>query len=365
MRIIHLPDIHAGHVRLKTELLHEHFKRLVYPQLTKDMDLLVIGGDFFHTLLDLNSDDAFYANTIITELRELAEINDFYIRIIRGTFSHDRLQNRFFTKHIEKNNTRVRLFQTPDIEYIERFDIWVLYKPDDIPHDNIWESLVDLIKQQNINQVDLFINHGYFEHMFPDNIPKKPHGMLSRELVEPYVKGVILNGHIHLPSIRGKVINGGSLERHQFGEDEDRGFFIINYNPITGKVDYEFIKNPYTPLYLTYILEKNNIDDFNDWVRHLDIGETEELNIRVITDDPSIKPAVSQIARNVYPDVKLICRGVKREKYEYENINTVMRRDLVMLTENNLVEKLQQHIQEKFHQKMEADTIHSLLGAVS
>ena len=357
IRLLHLPDIHFGHPQIKAEVIHDHLKEIVYPYLNDDLDILSIDGDFFHTLLDMNSLDGFHVNTVISELRELAVIHNFLIRVVRGTFSHDRLQNRFFIKHKDSDTHRVKVFQKPELEYIKEFDIWILYKPDDLPEENVWENMCKLIDQQHIDKVDIFINHGYFEHLLPKNIPHIPHGMLNAIEVKKKVKGVTLNGHIHRPGVYEGVISGGSFERLQFGEEEDKGFFIVDYNKEKHTVKYEFIKNTLAIPFKTFTLPKNkDLSSFKDWVYDLKLNKDEDVRIRVITNDTTLKPALLHIVREVTPKAVLLLKKVKEENLT-ELTTVVEKVELPILTEENLPFKIKEYLSDKYSKDIDINTI--------
>lgn len=365
MKIVHLPDLHMGHPNVIAAIMHEHLKLVVYPVLDESVDMLVIGGDFFHTLLDMNSTAAFHVNTIIMELRELAMYNNFLIRIVRGTFSHDRLQNHFFIKHKDTDTHRVRLFQKPEVEYIEEHDLWILYKPDDLPYDDVWSKMVELIEQQHIDAVDIFVNHGYFEHLLPRNLPHKPHGVLNALKVRESVKGVTLNGHVHRPGVYENVISGGSFERLQHGEEEDKGFFVVNYDKKEKKITYEFIKNPYAPIFKTFTLPNDSeLDLFKNWVTKMNVDKAEEINIRVITTNSSLKPALSTILHDRFPKASLL---LKREKDEtvFEEAVMTEKVELPILTKENLSIKIKEHIESKFSKILEIEKIDIILEGIT
>ena len=56
----------------------------------------MFGGDFFDSALTMNSDSGLYAAMIIDEVIGLAKQYKVFVRVITGTFFHDRHQNRFF-----------------------------------------------------------------------------------------------------------------------------------------------------------------------------------------------------------------------------------------------------------------------------
>ena len=87
-----IADIHFGAIRpeqLYTEL-KESFLDFIKD---KYLDMIVIAGDFFNSIISLNSQSALKAFKFMRELVEICEKNEIkYVRIIEGTLSHDNLQ---------------------------------------------------------------------------------------------------------------------------------------------------------------------------------------------------------------------------------------------------------------------------------
>ena len=348
MKILHLPDAHAGHPKVSAFLLHKHFHEFVYPELKKNIDLLVIGGDFFHTLLDMNCAPAFYVNSIIHELKELAINHKFLIRVLRGTFTHDRLQNQMFKIEGEDDSV-VKIINTPCVEKLDEFDITILYKPDDLPQKDTWGELLNILEKSGIDKVDILINHGYFSHMVPDNIPGKIHGVLSWDDVKHKVLGFVLNGHVHTPGVYEKVVSGGSFERLAHGEEEAKGFFIVDYDPSTKHSSFEFIENTHALLFKTINLTNidNPIEEFENWINKIEIGEADDLHVRVFSSNTTIKNALNVILRNKYPEAKL--KIVKEGTIDVEDpeMISLVRKELPIITPDNLPGKLTEHIKQK------------------
>jgi hypothetical protein len=305
----------------------------------------------------MDSKAAFHINSIIFELKEMAIAFNFKIRVIRGTFTHDRYQNRLFLRHGESSGV-VKVFQKPDIEYIKDLGVWIMYKPDDLPQEDVQDVLNDMLKTQHINSVDILINHGYFDYMVPMNMHIKPHGVLLQEKVESIVSGFILNGHVHTPSINGKIISGGSFERFKFGEEESKGFFIIDYDIENKTMKYEFIENHLTPIYKTIDLlhEEDPISIFKKWISETEFNKDLDINIRVIIKDKTLQPALGVILNNKYRQAKLSIKSTRNED-EYIEPATIQKIELPILTPDNLSTKIQEYIKDKFQQSISLDSI--------
>jgi len=242
-----LTDVHLGNPGIDPKMLHLKFKKYLYPEL-KNIDILVLGGDFWDTLLHMDSPSSLTAVSIIGELMEMAYEYDYVLRILRGTITHDRNQNQFFQI---SDDGRIRTINSIDIEYLERFDQWILYMPDDIPGDHM-EIAKQKMRDLQLDKVDVIIHHGYFAHMLPPGIPMEPPHTLTVDKVNAaFSPIVVFNGHVHTPGVYRNVISGGSFERFAHGEEHNKGFFLVDVNKSQRTVSSRFIINEDATVYVT------------------------------------------------------------------------------------------------------------------
>jgi len=369
IKICFFADIHYGQHRLRPDKIYADFHKFVYPYLNDELDILCIGGDFFHILLDMSSQYGFYVTLLINELIELAFKHDFYIRVIRGTFSHDRNQSQMFVtlpkyKSIQKDNERIKYFNSLALEYIKKYDLWFLYKPDDINMNNIYSKIYKLLKENSIDKVDIFMNHGYFKHMLPDVIKDKEQS-LDYELIKKYIKGVVLNGHVHQPSIYEKVISSGSFERFAFNEEENKGFFIINYNKRTNNIDYKFIINKDALIFKTLDLlditdEKEILKLYKKYIKQF-IGHKDKIFLNILTTNNTLLYVFKKIASEFNLNINITKSANKQNITEIEEIqiNTI---DLPLLTKDNICDYIHEFVLNKFSIKLYKDEIKKLIA---
>ncbi len=88
MKITFLTDIHIGNPKVYLDRITESLHKYAYPELITSQ-LILLGGDFFDCLLNINSDAGIRAIYIIDELIELCLSKNIYLRVLRGTFSHE------------------------------------------------------------------------------------------------------------------------------------------------------------------------------------------------------------------------------------------------------------------------------------
>ena len=249
-----LPDVHIGKPRLQPQRLHEHLSTLVYPRI-QELDMLVFGGDFFDSALSMNSDAGLHAAMIIDDILTLATKHKTFVRVVTGTFFHDRYQNRMFEIKADRCGLidgvpLLSVFDKITYEYIKPLRLSMVYCPDNQVGD-ITVQLLGLLKSHKLDKIDFLCSHGYYDIMLPRGITHKPPNLINYTAISPRIRGYILNGHIHIPNVKDKLISGGSFERLSHGEEHDKGYYIVNYDPITGNKSYEFIVNEMTNEFIT------------------------------------------------------------------------------------------------------------------
>lgn len=362
IRTVFLSDLHTGNPRIPAAVGHDHLRQILYPQLINNqIDLLVIGGDFFHTLLSLNSVDGFHAILIAQELLMIASRERFLIRVLRGTFSHDRYQNRLFLQqehnseleieHIINGDSLVKIIDTVTVEHINSLNIDLLFVPDDLAKLDVYDLINQQLQQSQLTQVDMVFSHGYFEHLLPKDIPLFPPNTLSYNKLKHLVKGVVLNGHVHTPSIYHNVVSGGSFERFQHGEEEDKGFFIVDYDRKSHQVIYNFIKNDLTLLFkaidLVGLTSEEALAKYKQILDELlSRAKMLPIYVQLLVDDTALKHALEAYTKENYPDV--VCSSKKRH-VTIQHLDEIKFSvtDLPLITEQNLAEMIYNKLQEQ------------------
>lgn len=324
--LLAISDIHVGCPRMNPHLLHEKFKKYIYPQITESTNILFICGDFFDTLLNLNAYASFEAMDIIKELKFLCRKCNCDLRILRGTFTHDRNQPKHFVNGENPNDLTVRLFDTMSIEHHEKTGLDILYMPDNLVSNDIYEDIRQLLEKHNLEKVDILVHHGYFKHMLPEALLTKglPHGCLEVERISKYVRGCVLNGHVHISSIYQNVISIGSFERLTHGEEEPKGFYRIDIK--NGIYSFEFIENEDANIFKTFNLQSYSAEDamhvFEEkWLQIIpSFRDDEPVRIRIVSGDKSVIEGCSQLAKSQYDNVIIDQASVVKRENLIENI---------------------------------------------
>jgi len=354
-----LSDIHLGNPNIPAHIIYNNFRKYVYPTL-KNIDILTISGDFFDAALNLDTKFALIAISIIDDLKEIAIQEDFLIRVLRGTFSHDRTQLHFFNKNQDDN--RVRVFSFLSYEYIKELDLKILYIPDDIPLDDLKENIFELFEKNNIKKVNIALTHGYYQPLLPAGL-EKIIDSLPIEILDK-VSNVICNGHIHVSSIYKNVLTIGSFERMAHGEESDKGFYILEYHTDKPNFTYTFIKNEEAFVFKTInvTFQKTHDDAVNFFVGEVKkvYSEHKRVFIRIISEDSLLNYILSKYCKNRFPNVLLTLRKNKVKKIQLPK-NKIFK--LPILTPDNISHHIKLLLAENFNIKETATRIAKTLEA--
>lgn len=369
---IAIADVHIGNPRMSTRELYLKLKRYLYPRLRKKpgdedkVDVLFVCGDFFDTLLTMNTESSIIAVTIIDDLVALALEYGFLIRVIRGTYTHDRNQCRFFNKRY-KDLDVVKVYETMGLEHIESVDKWVMYTPDNLPYENQIEEMEKLLRDNQLSSVDILINHGYLDFMLPEGIPTPKNVLYANVLKEKIIPhGICLSGHVHKAvATASGVISIGSFDCFAHGEeDTKKGYCFIRERD--GVFSCEFIVNedacPFRTIRLKDGTDGTEFVRFQHWYDTLVENKpklVDQLHIRLISDDASLTEACSQYARTKYEDVVIDKNIISTKEQVIENVNTELD-ELPVITPGNLGELILP-IAQKCHNNVTLQDVASVL----
>ncbi len=348
IRGIAISDLHLGCPRVPAAHTHQALQEWLYPQLTDNLDILFISGDFFDTLLDMDGKAGYVAVNIINDLYELAVKHKFYIRILRGTFKHDRRQVQFFnlneTLTLHKS-PQILVVDEAKIEYISALNLHVMYLPDEL-HDDIYSIINCLLKQHRLTQVDFIINHGYFEHLLPKGIPHIPKNTLNLDRVQTYVKGCIFNGHVHTANVYRNVINVGSFDRLAHGEESPKGYFKFTYD--FHKVQSAFVENKSASWFKTYTYDEHTtLNQFIKWVEAQHLRSDYLYHLRLYGPDRPIRVELETYIQTKYDLVRITRKLTNEVSTDMNDVEDTDEVELLPLTEQNLPNTIEQFLDYK------------------
>ena len=141
MKIVVGSDFHIGNKRLSHDNFLLNVETYLYPEL-RDCDVFIIAGDFFDRMLKLDEKATHVAVKVINDILEIGQINKMAIRVLRGTFTHDKNQNELFWTLAEGMDIDLDYISSLSISTIKKeMRLKVLYIPDNL----VYQSSSDCI----------------------------------------------------------------------------------------------------------------------------------------------------------------------------------------------------------------------------
>lgn len=299
IKITVLSDLHAGHTAIPVTQLTRHLEEYFMPKALSS-DIVIINGDFFDTLLDLSDPRAYIIMQFINKLLDLTNQHDILVRVVRGTFSHDRNQLQFFES---EEWSHVKYFKTLAIEYIEGLGIHIMYIPDDLHVMNIRDAVEDVLSANGLDKVDLICNHGYLTHLVPENIPSITNKAIDSDWISSKTQ-LLVNGHIHQLSIYKNLISCGSFEAMTHADTGPVGFIYIEYNKDNNSFEWEHVENLKSRKFVTFTSKEVGdtcINSFIKWLKTISLGTILGLNIAIKVSDTLVRPILQNYARDMFP----------------------------------------------------------------
>lgn len=362
LNIIELSDVHLGHRTTETESIVDNLLVLLpdVPSMT-DVDMIIIAGDLFDRLLNLSQLEVFIIHEWIYSLLHLCEKHDIVLRVLEGTPSHDNKQNRLIPEINARSNLNVDIqyFSTLAIEYIERFDIHVLYIPDEY-HAEASQTLAEarlLISEHNLTQVDFAVMHGQFDYQVPTPLLNRiPHH--DSEAYLELVKYNIFIGHIHQHSQYKRILVAGSTSRLQHGEEEDKGIIKVTvYN--NGDFSATFVVNKGAKIYKTLDVSTQEITSAMDYIKSIVTMVPDGSYIRIRANQDDVIVNSLRELRTTYPQITW---SVQTDKAVSSKIALVNRPEVTMdnLHSNTIPTLLENRVSKKY----DGDTVLEMISTI-
>lgn len=296
INIISMSDQHLGHPKTKTKNIINAIKKTLFnSKELKEADILILGGDWTHSLLSFSGETPGEIFRFMTSLLRWCVQHDIVVRVLKGTPSHDWDQNEWFIRANEEGNVGcdIKYFNTVCIERMDRFGIDVLYVPDEWRNgpEDAWEDVDRCMIELGIECVDVAVVHGTFEHHLPEHVKTHKHSCSAYESITRYI---VLIGHIHTHSICGKLATNGSFDRTAHGEEEPKGLQYVTLLP-KGGTKIRFVENKYATTFKTIFVIDTDIGKALD---HIDkeMAGLVDGNIRLrVPEDSEINNCYSEI----------------------------------------------------------------------
>lgn len=346
LKVAEMSDVHLGHDKTRTEFIVDNlYKAFPDNETTGELDLIWIAGDLFDRLLSFPQDSVSTITTWAYKFLTMCKKRDIVVRVLEGTPSHDWKQSKFLIDINENSGIGVDLkhISLLSIEYMERFNINVLYVPDEWRARNLdtWVEVQDLLRAHNLEQVDFSIMHGCFTHQIPANIVD----MFETHDAENYLgitRYLIFIGHIHQYSQYKRILSAGSFDRLRHGEEEDKGHIRATIEP-DGTYTAKFIVNKWAKRYVTLDFTKMSLDEV---YRELDALVTEmpehsHIRLQADTDDAVFKAGADIKTR--YPGFHLSFKSNQRK----QKVEPIVTREVIKsvnLSPSTIVKMMEENL---------------------
>lgn len=348
LRVLDFSDIHFGHPNTPTSYIILNLdKALSDPAILRDVDILFLSGDIFDRQLDLNDPNVYLIREWIVRTIRKCKQYDIALRVLYGTPSHDARQSMLF-EHLNKLceiGADVKYISELSIEYMERYEVHVLYVPDrSRPSNSIaWRDVRRLLDLYKLEAVDIGIMHGFFDFQLPEIARNSTDHHISDEYLK-IVKHVIFNGHDHKPQQKGHIYIPGSFDRLRHGEEEAKGHLDAVITPKDLVVT--FVENktamPHVTLRLPDVDTK--LEEVVDEIL-AKVGNVKKAFIRIITTRNSAIYHSGEKLKQVFPLFHFTFEEPSRAKEKSIGaipriIESTTRLSHVSLTKNNLRDEL-------------------------
>lgn len=347
LNIASISDIHINHPNTPTEMIIRNLMTYGFPDTkeTHELDIIFIGGDVTDSLMDFASSNAILYRKWVAEFLWMCAKHDIMVRIIEGTPLHDWKQSMIFVEENENHSIGCDLKYITDIhiEHIDRYDIDVLYIPDEIrpTTDITWKRVEELMAERQLEKVDFAVMHGAFAYQLPnvEDVKDKVH---DEEKYLSIVRHYIFIGHVHQHRPKGKIIPNGSFDRLAQGEEGLKGHVRLL------KGSLEFIPNDGAMRYMQLDVCGKAPDEIIELVSERLKGSRDKFKILLLANQEDVAFGIIRRLSELHPygefDVKRMDK-VKQRK-ERQLARAARTANLPVLTRDNLMEELAKEIRE-------------------
>lgn len=342
-------DLHLGNTRNNALEIANNL-RAAFPDNveTAKLHMICIAGDVFDKLLSLSNEDVHEIDFWFAYMLRLCKKHNIMFRILDGTKSHDWYQSRRVEtlNKIMGCDCDLKYVRDLSIEYIPKFDINILYVPDEwnTTTERTLTQVKDLLRAKGLDQVDYAMMHGQFEYQLPAHIEAQKHS--SSEYLK-IVRELIFIGHVHKHSRYDRIIAQGSFDRLTHGEEEPKGHVRAYCRP-SGEHDIVFIENKNAKRFVTVNcvgLDANStLLKIEDSVKDLPDGS--HIRLEADTDNPVLGNMEAIVRSYSRFSWKTLGREQKTEK-DKEDEDEESGAAAVTFTQDNLGQLLMERLVKK------------------
>ena len=364
-KAIALADLHCGCPRWNPDHFERCVDKFIIPQITDEITYVFICGDFFDTSIVMSSAASYAAVSVISKLKRACHVHHCKLRVLRGTFTHDRDQTKHFLTVSPEYNDWVKVADTLSIEIDPETETSILYMPDNLRHKDIYASLDELYANHHLEKVDVVVRHGYFHHLIDPRLPPPP-GSLAYEDFCKYYSGIVLNGHVHFSSVYKNIISIGSFGRLTHGDEGPKGFYIVDRTE-DGRYIGKFVENSDAVKFYTIDLQKYGHDkDIADAIEYIKNERKDKIDnggelvhVRLIAEDRTLVDSLTDTITEMFNNVRVDRYNVAKREQVIENVSTDLSK-LEVITPDNL-ESLLMPLVTQADASVTKDDVHNIL----
>ena len=287
-----IADIHFG--SLSSEELYNELKKNFLDKIcNKKIDMVVFGGDLFHSIITMNYSTSHYVLLFMKEVLEVCKANNIkYIRLIQGTMSHDNNQLNNFAIYENRTDIDFKIFRTVGTEELAE-GIKILYVPEEymsIPE----EYYSEYLDETKGKQYDFIFGHGMFRDVAfiakkqESEVTMSKAPIFDSKVFESVCKGPIYFGHIHIKTnVRHNIFYPGSFSRFKHGEEADKGWYLCIYNKDTSDYKHEFIVNDMAKTYVTILVNLTDKSEAIDIINIVKMGlkQNDYIKLKIVINE--------------------------------------------------------------------------------
>lgn len=322
LKVVACSDLHWGSPRIGSQEQYQKIKTVLYPEL-RDAHILFIAGDLYDQLLTVNSKAHRYATIFVSDLLRISAYTGLQVRILHGTFTHDRDQLSVF-ETFKVPNARLRVINQIECEEITDircndeilpYSIRVGYMPDNLPYKRSEEAVDHFKKCLTVlgwSTVDLLVGHGTFDHVVEPGSGHRPPCLFSHTQFTNLVKGgPIIMGHIHTPGRKRNIYYCGSFDRMAHGEEEKKGFYVFTKDPAEGWKSRFVVNSISTPFVSIYPIGEDVAKITHNFIDQVEERFSDKLGyVRVLHESPEVRSLLHKVCSQQFPKLIYSSRGI-------------------------------------------------------
>ena len=374
MIILIIADLHIGSIKDISYIYNTTTNIIEKEVIFKKTDVVIFLGDYFDKLFKVNEGCVSLAINIMSYLIRACKRSNTKIRMIYGTESHEMNQYKLFNYHITSTNIDMKIIDTVTEEKIG--DKNILYIPEEYI-DNKYKYYKDYLYSDK--HYDYIFGHGIIEDGMQSVILTDSASKSNEKQVPRFKSGELSNvsnitvfGHYHSHvDMHNNVYYLGSLFRDSFGEEEPKGYGIIEDDK------FEFIENKEAYIFKTYEFAPNSeiyngsdniikeINKIKKENKEIFTGE-KQGKIRLVFKTPeSIDPTFRENLMSILFNDKYITPLIK-DTTSPELINEIEdddsdEYDFILDNSLPIIDKIHQYIIKEFDDPMTLETLKKYL----